>query len=666
MKKHLILMFAIFAFSPYANFACGPWFPATYLDNGKYSGEPKTFEPSYSWERELQYIAFEKFANLADWPIYPDSKLTTKEAEDADLQEKLSTHSSILELELYKAGKLEMQKNNNPEKIPESWQKLLNLPPKERKYRTTWVYYMIGNLYSLSGKYETAKKCYQAVRGSYRKGFKDTLGLAHATYKREFLSATSAADKLNAALKAVAYYLHAEDYERYDFIQLELYHYINKLQKSTTSIKPLLKDQYLKELIVAFNLGKKKDKAVTEMILNREIDAAVNNDNGSETVSRFAWSKYRDGDINSAKKLLKYAKKDDILTLWLSAKIAIYDGEDAKAAEYLRRWLKICTVNKDKLKDNRENSLFINSARAEKEIYGTLGNAIIHTKDFKEALDCFIRAEDWLSTALVAEKLMSIKELTEYVDRRAPEYNKKLLSTIYTDIYTSEEDTEKPLLYNNLRYLLARRLVRNNMLQSAITYMPPSLIPKLKELNHYIKQYNNRSLSNNQRAAGAYNAARIMRWYGMSLSGTELWPDYHYCEGEYDQITISPNWSKVRKMKELTEIAEKHSPEKRRFHYRFQACRLMQEASKLSENRRLKFLANLAAGYWLYKKYPKTADPFYKAASGFHEEPLALILDQKRWFPAPKTLPEKIYKQIFSTEPVIKVEEVNGRSYIKL
>ena len=255
MKKYIVLIIAICTFVPFANFACGPWFPETYLDDGKYHSERKPFESSYSWECEVEYIIFEKFKDLSKWHIYPDSTLTTEEAELIDYKEKSSQKNrfskSTLEFELYRTGKEEMRKNNTPEKIPSSWIKLLKLPQKERRYRTIWACYMIGNLYSSAGKHEIAKKFYKAVRVSSEKRFKDSLGLAHATYKREFLSAVNPKEKLNAALKAMAYYLHAKDNKRYRFILFEVDNYIEKLQNSKRSLKELLKDRYLKELLIS-------------------------------------------------------------------------------------------------------------------------------------------------------------------------------------------------------------------------------------------------------------------------------------------------------------------------------------------------------------------------------------------------------------------------------
>ena len=122
MIKFKFIFSAIFALAPFANFACGPYFPETYLDNGKYNGMKKPSEYSYSWEQELEYIILEKYKNLSQWHIYSDSKVKTEDAEILDYKEKISPKNHLdrspLEFELYKAGKKEMHANHNPAKIP--------------------------------------------------------------------------------------------------------------------------------------------------------------------------------------------------------------------------------------------------------------------------------------------------------------------------------------------------------------------------------------------------------------------------------------------------------------------------------------------------------------------------------------------------------------------
>ena len=227
-----------------------------------------------------------------------------------------------------------------------------------------------------------------------------------------------------------------------------------------------------------------------------------------------------------------------------------------------------------------------------------------------------MRAEDWPSAAVVADNLMSLEQLTKYVDNIVPAYDYlNDIDTVYRIRYFAfinekSEYIEKIAIRNRLRYLLARRLIRNNKLIQALAYIPVELRQFLKNLIYYSNRIDNTKLSNNERALSAYNAARIIRWHGMELLGTELWPDYQCLGGAFNYFSISPDWAKKRGLNEIANIAKNHAPKpNRRFHYRFKACNVMRKCLKLAEDDNLKLLANLAIGYWLYRKYPKEADP---------------------------------------------------------
>lgn len=684
MNKIKSLLTVSATFFSLAIFACGPYFPETYIDgNNHWNYLTKPSEYKYNWYQEFTYVAKEKFGDYSKWYIYKDSDISTERGKIIDYQEKVSPNNkydrSIIEFELYEKGAEEMRRDKNPEKIPEAWLKLLSLPWEKRRYRTTWAYYMVGNLHSNAGIKELAEKFYEKVRASYRKGFKDTLGLAHATYKREFLSASDPEQKLNAALKAFAYYDRTKDYKRFRFIVEQTEYYLKKLHTSGFSFKKLTKDPNLKELIISFMLGNYGvwNSLDNNGVLNPHISKLIDGCD-SETVARFAWLAYRTGDITLAKKLTPAAKKGGLLTLWLQAKIALYENNDSLAAKYLRQWIEICNKNKKQLAGSRLAPGFNSKTKAEKDVYGNLGSAIIHTRDFTEALDCFIRADDWPSAAVVADNLIPLNDLKKYVDSNVPDYFYETFNnnvkkgfdrrtcriiwesnTYKTQAQANTYNAEKGIK-NQLRYLLARRLVRNKKLGTAIPYIPVDLFKPLQSLEYYSRRLKNKKLDNDERALAAYNAARIMRWYGMSLSGTELWPDYQYLGGYFNYFSISRNWAEKRNLEEIEKIAKKNAPTpNRRFHYRFKACKLMEECIALAENEDLKLLANLAAGYWLYKKYPKEADPFYKAAVKFKPKPISIVLDKLRWFPAKKELPKAIYNQIFSSKAVKNIDDLN-------
>ena len=672
MKKLQSIFFLISVITPLANFACGPFFPSTYIEreNGGIP-EIKPFEYSYKWENELAYVVIEKFGDTSDWHIYPDSEISTVNGEKIDYKEKFSsknnTPAMMEEFKLYKKGKQEMLKNPHTLPIPPSWLKLLSLPWQQRRYRTVWTCYMIGNLYASAGDRKKAADFYKAVRTSQQKGFKDTLGLAHATYKREFLMPGSDTEKLNSAIKAIAYYRRAKDEKRLLFVIDSTAAYLRKIEESGKPIDAILKDPYTKEIMISFILGKRgiwkildKKGEIDKHI--REIIASGN----SETAARFAWNAYKHGNIETAKKILPLATGNGVLTLWIKAKLALYDGNDSKAAEYMKEWLDRFHKIKKRSIQYRLAPGFNSAEKAEKDVYGILGSAVIHTKDFIEALQCFIRAEDWQSAATVADTLISIEDLEKYVNHYAPEYtkwemNKKDLDLLkYNFIYQQNLVGKKmhKMMMNRIRYLYARRLVRVNNRDKAVRYMPENLRQPLKNLIYYLDQGVNNKLSSDQRAIADYNAARLMRWYGMSLSGTELWPDYQYVNGAYDSTSIPQKWAEKYKKAGIDEIEKQNFPQPpKRFHYRFKAFNLMRKAINEASSSNIKLFGNIVLGYWLHSKYPQEANLYYKAAGKFKNTQAGNYLYHKGWLPEKSKLSIEIYRQLSGTAPL---KNLNG------
>jgi len=231
--------------------------------------------------------------------------------------------------------------------------------------------------------------------------------------------------------------------------------------------------------------------------------------------------------------------------------------------------------------------------------------------------------------------------------------------------YTANIET--PLLHNALKYLLARRLVRNEDWDKAIEYMPTNfkrwwyekdahgrqyedISPRgqLKKLYGYLQKTKNKRLSNKERAMNYYEAALIMRKYGMELVGTELDPDWFVFNGQFayddtaeqrfgimneERQKYYKDWydekieqAKIKRKeieKERNFFAGSKDEEERvlsslpkpakRFHYRYKASDLMWKAAMLlPDNNELKSKALCIGGSYIKIKDPETADKFYK------------------------------------------------------
>ena len=154
---------------------------------------------------------------------------------------------------------------------------------------------------------------------------------------------------------------------------------------------------------------------------------------------------------------------------------------------------------------------------------GDLGGLHLARGDFVQALDVLFKGQLWEDAAFVAERVLTANELKQYVDalpkteppKEGEDYNKKL------------------------RYLLGRRLVREDRYADAKEYLPP---PYDKVLEKYVKALEdgaNEKLSKTERAHAWFTAAWLARYDGMELMGTEGAPDAFAESGSFEMPDLA-------------------------------------------------------------------------------------------------------------------------------
>ena len=134
-----------------------------------------------------------------------------------------------------------------------------------------------------------------------------------------------------------------------------------------------------------------------------------------------------------------------------------------------------------------------------------------------------LKGQLWEDAAFVAERVLTANELKRYVDalpktkppKEGEDYNKKL------------------------RYLLGRRLVREDRYADAQQYLPP---PYDKVLERYVKALKdgaNEKLSKTERAHAWFTSAWLARYDGMELMGTEGAPDAFAESGSFEMPDLA-------------------------------------------------------------------------------------------------------------------------------
>jgi tetratricopeptide (TPR) repeat protein len=638
MKKPIALFLIITS----TGFACGPWFPPSYI-----SDLDSHFIENINVPMELLLLA--RDYQLIDGTIFPSNNTPTAQADLAEFTARATElgrgsairpyaeyaqtvrggngdapppelPDSLREFTLYLEGYREMQAD--PElTTPQAWNRLLAMAETNRTHRTTWVYYMLGNLAASHGQPTGASQHYAACRRAQQNGFADSLGLAHATFKREFLAQTGANERIRCGVQAIAYYQLSKDWKN-------LTHCLDHLKSESFLADGVFDDPVRLEAAALF-LSSNYSPASIEFVQRLEQAPAL------KITSRLAWFMYKRGEIERAEAYLASCPADDILAIWLRFRIAQRSGKQNVAVAQLRRWL-------EELQQSTRIAYefeYHGSVTREAGAYGNLGNLLVTQGHMQDAIVCFVKAGAYQDAALIAERYLDTGTLKAYVDTFAHRPTDSAEGKYY-ESYKLESPPE--YIERHLAYLLARRLFRENRPLEALPYYPPKLAGIAQTYLDARAKAGNIWTHPNTRAAHLFHAARIMRWKGMELCGTELAPDYRITNGSFD-------WSGVREKiatpSTIPSIYAETAPSPDlRFHYRYRAAELAGQAARLAWNRHQRAAILWTAGSWIEKRDPKVADLYYKQLAQIRFQPLATAADELRWFPPATPMLDSVYR----------------------
>lgn len=653
-------------------FACGPFFPISYFphqyDWCDYDEEGRRQERHVGYEYSVHEHLGTELAIIGAH-YYPDwigkspksNKISTDKADELDFfaaGEKAGVKKEAVEGEwgrfvefkenvckrleagekvevprnipkftrefyLYKLGHAEWLVFRRDED-PKAFQELLALPKEERMFRTVWVHFVrIAN----ATKYKDKDVHLAALRKALDEGFVDTAGLEAFTLR--FLSATCGVRYEPLILSA----FQNEKFEEWPQFAKRIFTNgrYGKVPEGE-KLEKLCEDQVGVEVAVAYGLGGELPKN------------AVKPKHPVLEADRQAWIAFEKGDIELCKKLLKLAKEDSLIKLFLESRLARLEGDYKKAAMKLSRWLEVykakgeavvgygvggCVAYWDSgLKYENENwgywgSLYYfgkfgptnefsgpfgidykpheigesSAPTLPRVIVGELGLVKVATRDLEEALYAFLQARNWIDIAFVAERCLTIDELI-----------KVMKGTRIEERYRE-----------NLGNLLARRLMRVGRVEEAIEWAPKELKKLIVEYQELMNKTVDKKASNDTRAIAYFNLSRLVATRGMELMGTELRPDGSIFDGNY-----SYDGASLAEPKELAKILKTDekvwqgwkAPNDRvekRFHYRYKAMEFAREAVNLAKDNDVKAWSLMMGGViTLSVDDPKSANWFYK------------------------------------------------------
>jgi hypothetical protein len=691
-------------FSP----ACGPELPTSYLaTNGNATWTyidfgyslleiaksqnisidiDTSFKPSSLSTAEADTLDF--LARLSEPDMrrrYNDAQRATLLAEYKELRskdrlvtpEELS-RPGLQEFYLYHKG---TETNHDGLIFPPTWFDLLKLPPDQRRYRTTWALYMMGVLAEGVDREVESAELFRQVRVAARQGFRDRQGLAHASYRAECRYRRY---NINHAPKWAWVMKSLGDQEGYREVVFGMQLVIDRMKLTPATIREIYSEPVAREVLFAYLASRPPGSdegpdVVVDTVWKtlRELKPVP-----TRSADRAAYAAFTLGDQAVVEKWLKWADPKSLLTLWVQAEIARSKGDYTAAATRYRAWIdRYAELVSDRPAepDAREwlhhsrlgynairipNTLAVPNAidwesysmrDAHRDVHARLGTVLVHKRDFLQALDAFVRAGAWIDAAFVAEELVPVAMLRQYVDaNRTPAVDEAFRKIFILDSllpeaerwnvpdgffdgidimrYYDKKITTPPgdACHALLRYLLGRRLLREGEVGAASGYLPERFQSLVERLRRNEDLANDTRAGKLERSLALFDTARILRWHGLELTGTEGLPDSAVTCGNFFYGAIpNPAFRKLLPQRSLWDARNDdhaifgsgpelladyehkradpvitlksltQNPPALRFHYRYRAARLMLQAAELSPDDSLKAAALYCAANWI-------------------------------------------------------------------
>ncbi len=534
------------------------------------------------------------------------------------------------------------------------WEQLLERPAAQRKFKSTWAAYMLAKSWEDADP-DKATAYYQKVRDLAAGGFRDSIGLAAASLGREARVCLHQ-KQFERAIDLYLQQLGTGDPSATNSLRFAA---AAAIHTDPDTLKALAKNPLTQRVITAFIAAQgsgvfdsrsdndiRADAPEPCRAWLAAVEAAGVKD--VDSAEKLALSAYQRNEMAMAQRWIKRAP-NGLVAQWLQAKLFLRAGKLREAATLLAHIAPAFPVEprgtNDLVPSTLKDTLFTDidddlpgNLTAARQVLGELGALRLSRREFVQSLDALLNAGFWMDAAYVAERVLSLEELQHYVDSNWPPVSQ---SQEAEDKAQFGNDPVSPArLRQQVRYLLARRLMRASRGYEAKAYYPAEWLPACDRLLTALDSAWNEALPQNERARSLFETALIVRTNGMEIMGTEVGPDWHFYDGQFEGRLTAP-WRRtndcartlVASEEELQRAAMHNADPEERFHYRLQAASLAWEAAKLMPDNSDETARVLCqAGKWVTS--PQTADIFYKALVRRNRKTaLGAEADAIRWFP---------------------------------
>lgn len=576
--------------------ACGPDFPMRLLDN---RGQSLAELPEGNFRFEISRLghAVAGLKNVTetaynmDAPDYAEQRDKAEQsgltAEQQALVKQLRSLTDAheveiqaaslpVELKLYLAGAVAFNAGDHG-LAAEYFEKVLALPADQRALRSTWAAYSLGRaLFAMSYEADAgpdllaqSRKAFEQTRQLSIDGFSDPLELGVASLGEEARVARTAGD-WNRAIELYATQNLQGSAVGYTSLKLLV---ADLAAMPDDQLAVLLKGKPVQQLVTASLISRLGwsfgDQPPNELKL---IKLLQNSTRGSlDNADRLAAVNYQQGDYASAKAFLEHAG-DGGLAWWLRAKLAVRDGDKNAAAAAYAKAAQAFPQN-ESWGERRTPDWDFETLQPKCRVEGESAILALQRGDYLQAFDQLYRSKDiyWFDAATVAERVLTVNELKQYVDIQVPA--PPPLTQQDRDNYVQLPVAAK------LRNLLGRRLLREERYDEAPAYFDNADLQAKAKWYGQLRHDAESKWWPTKRAFAYYHAATLARFDGMELLGYELSPDYATFGGNYSleapELKVGPLMAEGEVQRQQATVAQ---PDER-FHYRFVATALASKAA---------------------------------------------------------------------------------------
>ncbi|HEY3445375.1 MAG TPA: hypothetical protein VGK67_03380 [Myxococcales bacterium] len=484
------------------------------------------------------------------------------------------------ERSMYREGVRVLKAAGKPKEIEQAFQQILDLPETERKRFGPMAAYTLARV---GNKKKSAERLL-AVREMVKKGDDDPLGLAVASYGEE-AKALLEAGKDAAAVKLYA--VQAGFGSRSGINSLLAV--ARALAKDEARLKKAVGDPLVQGLLTTW-LWTRGTEAPDGVYATLAALPAVT---GADRLAAAAW---RAGKFEMAEQFA--AKEKTPLALWVQAKLAVRKGDKVAAEALLEEASRAFPPGED-----WQGAKWMPRERIESE----LTILALARGDQAAAMKCAIDSCSWPDIAYLAERVLTIDELKELVDRRRGSGQACRTTPVKEGESFPGAAFAPKSLDAALKALLARRMMRAGRDDARALFESPRV---MKAAGDYLKVMDRASGNTGvDKAQALFDASRIVRQDGLDLFGTELGPDWVYVAAAYDveKFLDKPAGAPQQKLPEAEakRVAESKPPNALRYHYRSTAADLAEQAAKLLPPRSQAYAAAMCHA----ARYVRNTDP---------------------------------------------------------